>query len=601
MLAYAKFILYFMRLPMQNHPLRCLLSATIASLVLSQTTFSQPVENESEFDPLFEEPIPVLQDNLPPDGNLQALEDTPPPPPIATSILQVEMQPFNSRRADLVDVLESPLRSVTINGQIVALRNPERVTNFYLTEIYPTVWTHEDAFLPALESLQAAIEAATDDALPPARYHQALLAGLSAGQTHHDIVAYELLLSDAYLTLAGDLANGLVDPRRTHPTWNAQTVSDIELGEMLARGIRDNNLRGELDAINANNSRYQHLKALYNSQRGNGQTTPAGQKLPAVNLKPGMDHPAVLILREKIGVSGDSTLFDAELAQAVKEYQRGIGVPADGIIGPGMRKQLNGNSVASANNVSLDSLKINMERQRWMPQDEGASYILANIPSYRVQMFRDGSTIYDTKAIVGRKDRPTPAFTDRMRHVVMSPTWTVPPTILKKDKLPQLRNNPGAFNGNYEVVTPGGRVVKPSDVNWGAVNPANYALRQKPGGRNALGRVKFLFPNKHAIYLHDTPQKSLFNRSSRALSSGCIRLHDPMEFAEILLQGTEWTPEKIKSASHQSKERWVNPPEETPIYLVYWTTWTDLQGKILSAPDIYNLDKTLLTQYNSAF
>lgn len=584
---------------MQTHPTRCLLAATIAAFALSPWALAQTAEDSSEFDPLFEEPVPVLQDNLPPDGNLQALEDTPPPPPVATSILQVEMQPFNSRRADLVDMLEGTIDTVIINGQPIALRNPERVRSFYFTEIFPTIWTQEDTLLPALESLQAAIEAASDDALPSARYHQALIAGLTSGQAHADIVAYELLLSDAYLTLAGDLANGLVDPKKTHPTWNAQTVSDAELGEMLARGIRDNNLRGELDAINANNSRYQNLKARYNALRGGAQA-PATPDLPAVVLKPGMDHPAVVILREKIGASGTGSFFDAVLEEEVKAYQRSVGVKPDAIVGSGTRQHLNG-SGNSSGNASLDSLKINMERQRWMPQDEGASYILANIPSYRVQMFRDGATIYDTKAIVGRKDRQTPAFTDRMRHVVMSPTWTVPPTILKKDKLPQLRSNPGAFNGSYEVVTPGGRVVKPSDVDWHSVNPSNYALRQKPGGRNALGRVKFLFPNKHAIYLHDTPQKSLFNKSNRALSSGCIRLHDPMEFAQILLQGTNWTPERIKEASHQSKERWVNPPEETPIYLVYWTTWTDLQGKLLTAPDIYNLDKTLLTQYNNAF
>lgn len=579
---------------MQNSPLRCFITATISALI-APLAAAQPVEG-SEFDALFDDAVPVLQDNLPPDGSLP-LSVPEEPQHVATSILHVDMQPFNSRRVDLVDALDLSPREVVINGQSIALNNPERVSAFYFTEIFPTVWSHENALLESVSALQAAIAAAEQDALPPARYHQALIASLAPNQEYQDIVAYELLLSDAYLTLAGDLANGLVDPKRTHPTWNAQQVSDAELGELLARGIRDNNLQGELDGLNAANTRYQVLKTQYNTLRGGNSATTASPDLPPVNLKPGMDHPAVAILREKIGASGAGTLFDAVLAEEVKAYQRSIGVKADAVVGAGTRRHLNG---GGGSNASLDTLKINMERQRWMPQDEGTSYILANIPSYRVQMVRDGAVIYNTKAIVGRKDRQTPAFTDRMRHVVMSPTWTVPPTILKKDKLPQLRNNPGAFNGSFEVVTPGGRVVKPSDVNWSAVNPANYALRQKPGGRNALGRVKFLFPNKHAIYLHDTPNKGLFNRENRALSSGCIRLNDPMEFAEILLQGTEWTPEKIKHASHQSKERWVNPPEETPIYLVYWTLWADLQGQLQSAPDIYGLDNALLNQYNSA-
>lgn len=578
---------------MRNRPLHCFIAATMSALLAPLAT-AQPVES-SEFDALFDEAAPVLQDNLPPDGSLP-LAEVQEPQYVATSILHVDMQPFNSRRVDLVDLLDTAPRHVFINGQSIALNHPERVLAFYTTEIYPTIWSHENSLSQPLETLQAAIAAAEQDALPPARYHQAFIASLRVGQEHQDIVAYELLLSDAYLTLAGDLANGLVDPKKTHPTWNALQVSDAELGEMLARGIRDNNLQGELDALNAGNRRYQALKAQYNSLRG-GTASPATPDLPDVTLKPGMDHPAVAVLREKIGARGAGTLFDAVLVEDVKEYQRSIGVKTDAVVGPGTRRHLNG---GGGGNASLDSIKINMERQRWMPQEEGVSYILANIPSYRVQMVRDGAVIYNTKSIVGRKDRQTPAFTDRMRHVVMSPTWTVPPTIMKKDKLPQLRSNPGAFNGSYEVVTPGGRVVKPSDVNWSAVNPSSYALRQKPGGRNALGRVKFLFPNKHAIYLHDTPSKGLFNRDNRALSSGCIRLQDPMEFAEILLQGTEWTPEKIKHASSQSKERWVNPPEETPIYLVYWTLWADLQGQLHSAPDIYGLDNILLNQYNGA-
>lgn len=581
---------------MKKYPLRCLIAATTSALVAS-LAMAQPVEG-SEFDALFDDAPPVLADNLPPDGSLQIVEEAA-PQHIATSILQVEMQPFNSRRADLVDALQMAPAQVFINGQSVPLNYPERTAAFYYTEIFPTIWTQENGLLAPVAALQAALAKVEEDALPAARYHQAMIAGLAPGQEYADIVAYELLLTDAYLTLAGDLANGLVDPKKTHPTWNALQVSDAELGEMLARGIRDNNLQGELDAINANNVRYQALKTQYNALRGNTAASAVViPDLPAVNLIPGMDHPAVAILRAKLGETSEDTVYDAALVENVKAYQRNLGLKADAIVGAGTRRHLNGQG-GSGGGASLDSIKINMERQRWLPQDVGNTYILANIPSYRVQMIRDDAVIYNTKAIVGRKDRQTPAFTDRMRHVVMSPTWTVPPTILKKDKLPQLRSNPGAFNGSFEVVTPGGRVVKPSDVNWSAVNPSSYALRQKPGPRNALGRVKFLFPNKHAIYLHDTPSKGLFNRDNRALSSGCIRLQDPMEFAEILLQGTEWTPDRIKNASNQSKERWVNPPQETPIYLVYWTLWADLQGQVHSSPDIYGLDNALLKQYNA--
>ena len=180
----------------------------------------------------------------------------------------------------------------------------------------------------------------------------------------------------------------------------------------------------------------------------------------------------------------------------------------------------------------------------------------------------------------------------------MSPSWTVPPTIMKKDKINKLRSNPGAFDGSFDVVV-GGRVMRPSAVNWGSPAAVHYTLRQKPGAHNALGKVKFLFPNKHAIYLHDTPSKGLFSRSDRALSSGCVRLQKPEEFANVLLNNNGWSSERIKKAMNQSKEQWVNTPE-TPIYLVYWTTWTEPDGKLQTAGDIYGKDNTLLQQYKKA-
>ena len=313
-------------------------------------------------------------------------------------------------------------------------------------------------------------------------------------------------------------------------------------------------------------------------------------------------HDAVAILRDKLGVpaaDGDNNYFDGDLSEAVIAYQQSHGLKADGIVSGKTRNLLNGTPKNSGGNANADRLMINMERLRWMPQDIGDSYVLVNIPSYYVKMYRGDKEIYASKAVVGQRERQTPAFTDKLRHIVMSPTWTVPPTIMKKDKINKLRSNPGAFDGNFEAVV-GGRVVRPSAVDWSAPGATGYRLRQKPGARNALGRVKFLFPNKHAIYLHDTPSKSLFNRPNRALSSGCVRLQKPEEFANVLLKNTNWSSERIKKAMNQEKEQWVNTPEQTPIYLVYWTTWSDPDGNIQNADDIYGKDSALLQQYKKA-
>ena len=589
------------------------IATVIGLLALNGMAFAQePVEEV-----LFDEAPPAIADNLPPDPATAAAELSesdsvgilqPLPPeevPVRQPTIREEMRPFNSRRIDLVEALVQEPKQVTFNGKVYDLKNPDRVRVFYENEQYPTIWTQENKLLDNFEQLKRLIADAPQDALPPARYHDALINSLKAGEQYDDIIAAELLLSDAYLSLAGDLANGLVNPRKTQPEWNAEKVSDEALGEMLAQGIVSGDLETAVRTINNGNPRYLALKSQYNALSGTpvaAEPAASTQPLPKVTLKQGMSHEAVAILREKLGApatDGDSTYFDGALAEAVTAYQQSHGLKADGIVSGKTRNLLNGNKASSGGNASADRLMINMERLRWMPQDMGESYVLVNIPSYYVKMYRGSEEIYASKAVVGQRDRQTPAFTDKLRHIVMSPTWTVPPTIMKKDKINKLRSNPGAFDGSFEAVV-GGRVVRPSAVDWSAPGATGNRLRQKPGARNALGRVKFLFPNKHAIYLHDTPSKSLFGRNDRALSSGCVRLQKPEEFANILLKNTNWSSERIKKAMNQEKEQWVNTPEQTPIYLVYWTTWSDPDGKIQTANDIYGKDSALLQQYKKA-
>lgn len=500
---------------------RCILTIAVLGTLL---TVAQAQQIDATEDSIFDEAPPSLADNLPPDANpedilnaqtIEAETVVPVQPSIRS-----EMMPFNSRRIHLMEALQQPLSSVSINHNAVKLNQPQLVAEFYRREQFPTIWTHETVPNPIIAQLQEAIKASADDALNPNRYHANIINYLQAGTHYQDITALEILLTDAWLSLVYDLANGIVDAKKIDRTWNAPKVSHEQLAAWLAEGINAQDVLSPIQAINAQDTAYQALKQQYILNR------------------------------------------DQQL--------------------------------------KTDDLVINMERIRWMAQDwHEQRYIFVNIPSYEVTVVENDKNIYQTKAVVGRKDRATPRFVDRMRHVVMSPTWTVPPTIMRKDKLPQLIRNPAAFNGSYEAISPSGKVVRPSDVNWSSAG-TSYRLRQKPGGQNALGRVKFLFPNEHAIYLHDTPSKGLFGRSNRALSSGCIRLQDPMDFANLLLKGSSWTPEKIKTASNQSKEQWANLQKQTPVYLVYWTTWADPSGNIRSAKDVYELDAKLTNAYKKA-
>lgn len=499
---------------------RCVIATTIGLGVVSMTQAQLVDDNNTIFDNL----PPSIADNIPPDASQTELQ------PVRNRVeqqshekqpkIRSDLIPFNSKRVDLIEFLQKKPSSVQINGYTVKLKNPERVLLFYQQEQFPTIWTHENQITVLVPQLQHAIGASIEDALNPRTYHQSIIEALKMGVNYQDITALEIMMTDAWLSLAGNLANGLVNPKVTSPTWDAEPVSDAELAKKLADGIINQDVIKPLHEFNEQDFYYQTLKQAYNASRANANT---------------------------------------------------------------------------------DRYVINMDRLRWMPQDwHKGRYILVNIPAFLVNMVQDGQEIYQTKAVVGRVDRPTPRFTNLLRHVVLAPTWTVPPTIMRKDKLGRLRSNPGSFDGNFEVVTPSGAVVKPSAVNWSGVNLGNYSLRQKPGKNNALGVVKFLFPNKHAIYLHDTPSKGLFNQSYRAKSSGCVRLQKPLELANILLSNTNWSPAKIKTVANSGRQQYVNPPQETPIYLVYWSVWVELNGQIHQAKDVYNLDRKLIDAYKKA-
>lgn len=517
---------------------------------------------------LFDEAPPTLIDNLPPDGLLpEALLDGATSPSVDSITIPVPV---------LEEALPQYSPEQEALRQLLQLQAPE-LDLLYLNHDYASIWN--DSLKQQWQALYPRL--ATQHALPVHRYApEALL---------DDELAY----TRAYLRLANDLANGLVEPTHTQAEWNAPRRSDAEAFLSLNEAAKRFDIAYGLQDLQDDNWRYQILYRYYNALR----QMPAEddrQNLPNVSLKRGSKHKAVLILRQKLGVEGDSIEFDDALHEAVLLYQEALGLKADGVVAGRTRELLN-----MRREDVLNRLIINMERLRWLPLDLGELNVVVNIPQYEVKMYRGLEEIFSTRAVVGRKDRQTPAFIDRLRHVVMSPTWTVPPTIMKKDKLPDLINNPGAFDAQYEAITPNGRVVTPSSVNWAQASKA-YVLRQKPGPNNALGRVKFLFPNKHAIYLHDTPSRNLFKKNQRAASSGCVRIQDPVDFARLLLKNTNWNNEKISRAMNQPKEVWAQPAQEVPIYLVYWTTWADLSGKVQFSADIYAKDAALLKQYQQA-
>jgi murein L,D-transpeptidase YcbB/YkuD len=303
-------------------------------------------------------------------------------------------------------------------------------------------------------------------------------------------------------------------------------------------------------------------------------------------------------MRARLRASGDITVdsakpdvYDPALVMAVKRFQKRHGLEPDGVVG----KQ-----TVAAMNVAVEErirqIVLNMERWRWLPEDLGDRYILVNIAGFKLTLVDSGAVWDRMRVAVGKPYRRTPVFSDRIRYLEFNPYWTVPYSIATRDLLPKIKKNPGILKvKGYELLRDG-KSVAPETINWSSLSRKNfpYTLRQKPGPKNALGRVKFMFPNQFAVYLHDTPGRQVFGHASRAFSSGCIRLARPIDLAELVLRETPgWKRERIDAVLETGKRTVVNLAKRLPVHLTYSTAWSGEGGTINFRPDIYGRDKSL--------
>jgi murein L,D-transpeptidase YcbB/YkuD len=289
--------------------------------------------------------------------------------------------------------------------------------------------------------------------------------------------------------------------------------------------------------------------------------------------------------------SPDPALFDDALKQATQRFQRRHHLDTDGVVGKQTLAALN---VSAEQRVG--QIRVNLERARVL-QDIPETAVVVDIAGFEVSMFRDGKRLLRSRAQVGKPFRSTPTFRDSITYIEFNPTWTVPPTILKNDTLPAIKRDPGYLQSkNMQVLTREGKVVDPATVNWQLYPQRGfpYILRQQPGPNNSLGRLKVMFPNEHMVYLHDTPSRDLFSRSERTFSSGCIRVEEIMELAELLLDDPAWDQAAIASVIGEKKTRRVSLRESVPIYLVYWTVEVQDDGSVDFKRDPYQRDGALL-------
>ena len=415
----------------------------------------------------------------------------------------------------------------------------------------------------------------------------------------------DIVMTNAVLTFAFHMIQGKVHPVELDPNWNYSMrplpdsvefrLMDRLQNQSLMDGVA--NIRSELPMYHELRKWFTRLDSI---QKSGGEVQQI--EYPGVPLRLGDSSRAVPELKRLLAGYGyeisspENEKFNKELETAVMDFQMINGLDADGICGKATYKALN-----ISLEERMDIIRVNMERCRWINNDLPEEFLLVNIADYNLYIFRDRQIDYECRVVVGKEFHETPVFTSDIKYVVFNPTWTVPYSIASKEILPKLKKDPNYLQNRNMTLLRGKEEVNPSIVDFSQYSQKNFpfTIRQEPGPNNALGLVKFIFPNKYAVYLHDTPSKSYFEKSDRAFSHGCVRVKDPLILAEQLLGDKGYNSEKIAGVIKSKKLQNVYLSKPMPVMLMYWTCYeNDIDKRIYFYRDVYGRDKKILSELN---
>jgi L,D-transpeptidase YcbB len=467
---------------------------------------------------------------------------------------------------------------------------------------YQLIWTN-----PAnVTALKEAITRSWEDGLRPTDFHDGIVAGFSNHKTVSEAVDQDIALSDAFVRLLSQLYFGKVSPNGMDANWNlSRPVLADDPVQLVTTAISEQGVARLVDTAKLAHPFYVSLKATLQAYTqyeaaGGWPQIPAG---PAV--KPGAADPRVPQLRQRLAITGEyelegelqSDVLDEKLVASLRRFQKGHGLEADGVLGPQTQAVL---SVPVQERI--EQIRINLERARWILRSIGNEMVIVNIPGYYLRVVFDGKPVWGTRVIVGKTYHKTPIFTEQMKTVVFNPDWTVPRSIVRNEIFPKASANPWYLPANNYVLKSSSGAVDPVSLDWTQWTAATfpYSVVQSPGPKNALGLVKFLFPNKHSVYLHDTPGRSLFDKAGRTFSHGCIRVEDPLKLAEVILsQRLGWDRAKIDRVVATGTLTNVNLSKPLPVLLLYWTVDPQFDGSAYFYQDIYGRDAQLLKALNA--
>ena len=511
------------------------------------------------------------------------------------------MPSITGQTGDLIHHLLAVVSASSVGGEV--LLAPELVRDFYRTRNYRPAWVNEQGIRPDVQELIAVISRGDEEGLDAAFYHMnAVRERLATGsQDPVRMAELDLLITDAYLGYSRDISLGrtplhLLAPKRQH-------VPETTLLLMLENSLAEQTVGESLNSMSPNRLGYDLLRRTLIDYRriaeqGGWPILPPGQ-----TLKIGMEGNRVEILRRRLEISADIAsagdhnpgLFDSTLKKGVQRFQERHGLAADGVVG---------NTTQAALNVPVEQrilqIELNMERRRGHPYDSTDRHIVVNMAGFELNVMEGEETVMDMRVIVGRDYRQTPVFIKPLTSVQFNPYWYVPKTIFREDFLPSLHKDPRYLDRMgikiFSNPKKGVQRVASASIDWQNVdgNKFYYTLRQDPGPNNALGQVKFVLSNSDGIYLHDTPNRALFNKDVRTFSSGCIRVEDAVGLATYLLQDKpDWNLDSILNTIDNGASKKVSLNKPVPVHLVYWTSWVDRQGRVHFRNDIYGRDKRL--------
>jgi murein L,D-transpeptidase YcbB/YkuD len=471
-------------------------------------------------------------------------------------------------------------------------RLADQVRRFYESQHHQLIWIDGDRPSSRYRQLLKVLQAADDHGLPAELYKVPIDPSANVRIAVEEAPQLDAKITASFFRYFLHLTSGRLDPRSLHPLWTLKPEK-ADLVQALSEAVSSNNLEAAVERLKPSPAEYRELQEAlvrYRAIAAKGEWPAFPEK---TRVKPGQQSSLLPALRQRLAAEGDvdaahekdaGLVYDANVVAAVRRFEERHRLKPDGIIDPETVKAMN-----VPVHERIRTIELNLERWRWMPDRLPDRYIIINVPDFRLEVIEQGAPVMAMRVVVGAPDNKTPIFADEMTHVIFSPYWNVPPSIAKEETMPRAAEDPGFLaRNNMEVVGPSGEVMDPAVVDWS--DARGVRIRQRPGSGNALGGVKFVFPNNYDVYLHDTNAAKLFDRIERGLSHGCVRVEEPHKLAQYVLRDQpEWTAEAISGAMESGREKHVKLKTSLPVYIIYKTAWVH-EGGVRFLKDLYGHD-----------